>query len=802
VAETPSNPGQPSGDANSRGRPVNANGESAVSITRKDAATGDVKDIQADLLHAIKNAIEAQNKTLNMAFPTGGTGGDKTPGQTKTDQMVGLLQTIANQGGGDGDKSGGGGGGGGRAAAIAASDEMQFLATTLEKGRFNVTEWHKVFGKGIAVQFRQNLETLTQSVFRAGSDFADMSGAIRKTVSTIEDIAKVGQGGLIGVSSLVEDLGAAARENRDTLASTLPTLMSFAEDGTMLIGTMGNSLKEVATTLKANRDAFEKVAPDMLDQLNEQETNEILIRMLAMQRRAGVMGTNKDILEAKSTQDQLQVLKDISFSTGKQLTELLKAKEQRQQSIQEMVFNGKMTQEQANNFTEMSTHLTKMGLDKAVKWLEMINQKGGSQAYGSTPEGSRVLGVGDNRAILERLEFLTEEQAATPETSEEVARLIAKFTGQQARMLNQHGAAIIHSAEAAELFAVRQEAADYVDPQSEMNKERKAAAKVKGEKPVLVGAAEIRKKQLEHEKSLNDKLVAAYQQSAEVIRQNLGAGGALFGAILANTAALIFNSGVLGFLKKFANGPGALDMKSFMGKKSLNKADELLKNSPLGDAKLQSKGGGRMGRMAGMAGKAATATGALISAASAAIIGVAIAGAVGAAVGTLFSEGVEWFTGGKTSVGTWFHDTFAGPDDSDTAKRAKKESNKLLAASMARKHGLAPPIAPTKGVSPQSPGDSAAVAPAELAQGPQMMVLTSEASATELGKQSESLLQIIMLLTTANSQRFDMIGKIGASGSTTGKHSTPGQTINRNKPPAMWSPLLQEGGPATPDAYT
>ena len=60
----PTNPGQPSDSSTERGSPVNVNTTGNVTVTRKDVATGDVKDVQADLLKALCDCIDDQTKTL------------------------------------------------------------------------------------------------------------------------------------------------------------------------------------------------------------------------------------------------------------------------------------------------------------------------------------------------------------------------------------------------------------------------------------------------------------------------------------------------------------------------------------------------------------------------------------------------------------------------------------------------------------------------------------------------------------------------------------------------------------------
>ena len=54
----PTNPGQPSDSSTERGSPVNVETSGNVTVTRKDVATGDVKDNQAKLLEDLCKCIE------------------------------------------------------------------------------------------------------------------------------------------------------------------------------------------------------------------------------------------------------------------------------------------------------------------------------------------------------------------------------------------------------------------------------------------------------------------------------------------------------------------------------------------------------------------------------------------------------------------------------------------------------------------------------------------------------------------------------------------------------------------------
>ena len=60
----PTNPGQPSDSSTERGSPVNVETSGNVTVTRKDVATGEVKDLQADLLRELIACCKDHTKTL------------------------------------------------------------------------------------------------------------------------------------------------------------------------------------------------------------------------------------------------------------------------------------------------------------------------------------------------------------------------------------------------------------------------------------------------------------------------------------------------------------------------------------------------------------------------------------------------------------------------------------------------------------------------------------------------------------------------------------------------------------------
>ena len=184
----PTNPGQPSDDASSRGTPVNVSEATiqGVTVTRMDVNKGHIKELQTDLLEELCKCIEEQTETLGgllvkakeeIAGAFEGSDRDRLreeregrkkaaqqDGGTYNERVLTLLQTLVSQGaasggGGGGDDGGGGGEDrGGRARARATGKEFDFLQKNLEDGNLAITKWHQFFVRGAGVQFNENID--------------------------------------------------------------------------------------------------------------------------------------------------------------------------------------------------------------------------------------------------------------------------------------------------------------------------------------------------------------------------------------------------------------------------------------------------------------------------------------------------------------------------------------------------------------------------------------------------------------------------------------------------------------------
>jgi len=792
VAE-PTNPGQPSDSATERGSPVNVNTSGDVTVTRRNVATGDLKDEQTELLRQLVDCCDEQTRSLGKLIKdtkkeisdsvssSGGTTSPDAMEQLKNiNENLKALLSKASGGGGEG----GGGGEEGISFAGAQAARKVFEASEEAAEIFQQTKlpafskFFKLFKQGAVTEFEKNMLSVNQSVIDFGQSLMDVQGAARDAMGTIDEMFKAGQGGMIGVTALLDDLGAGLLKNRDALNSTFPVVMEFAEQQRLLIGTLGSNLEEVAQTFKENRDAAkEAFGAEFLERIPFEEMNVIQTQILEQQRRAGVQASNDSILTSRQTRDQIQLLKDIAFATGKTVAEVMKLQEDDAMTLEELRFNGLISQQTLESMRAQRTMFESQGLGSLSDLVQEIVEAGGIDMFQRREGAALMMSQGNNDALVRELFRIS--QSSTGGTPEALQRMIELASGLEGLTGQTMEAASVLREDSGNRFQALAEVS--------VNAERIISAQVALAKEGKDATLEaLREQQKATEGTMDATAQGMFNTFQETIKNNLGGGAALVVALGANTAAIIANTLARGGLGR-----------GMMGR--------------LG-GKMKGGFGGAVNAARGGVGSMARGAGGLISGAGAATV------AAGAAAGFgLHQAGQAVFTG-RSDVYDFLKDiapetttnigdavgsavdnvlSFFGNDEATKRLNAMEQFEQMKLAekkakidsALNRKQG----VSAVKGVAPQSAGDAAVVAPSDVTK-PEIVSLKDDPTNVELAKQTNQLDQLIQLTIAGNAARTDTLDAINKSGgpAQTGKKSIPMNRRGTTTGVSAYTPLLDQ----------
>lgn len=599
----------------------------------------------------------------------------------------------------------------------------------------------------------------------------DLGSSARRAWAEAEKMFQVSQGGLIDITALYEDLGAGLFKNRDALQSTVETLVELREQNTLLIGTLGTNLTEVAETFKRNRQTIEDAfGDDFLGRIPFEEQNEVLTQILGQARRAGVKGEASAILESRSTREQLDNLKTIAFMTGKTVKEIMKLQEQTSMELDELAFNNLLTQEQATKAKLTETMLNESGQGGISQFARGIIEAGGIEMAMKNEGFAALAGVPGN---MERIQTILDGYLSG--------------TGEGA------DAATVAASELESLNLSKQAMGELRKLMPELKQvglmQGAAARRINEGGAGGFAAAELETKKAEG--TLGASIQSTYNDVKEFLKNNLGEGGALAIALGLNTIAVAANTIAL-----FRGKGGGMALETA---EQATKRVNAMKNKPPG------KGAGRFAR----AGKAvAGVASAAVSTTAGAVL---TAGAIGAAVGhfvvkPLIDAGVEKSTGvegatlGTTDAAASFFEAIGLGHKEDEKQKAfvNEQMNNVYAAAAKRRKAKraaeeAKGVSAVKGVAPTTPGDVAAVSPSEVTNPETAKAPDEDPIKMELIKHTVHFETMIDLITQGNRIRTEMLDVIGLSmNPVPGQHSAPKQRPGASRAPDAYTPLLED----------
>lgn len=405
-----------------RGDPLNVReGEvGRLNVTRMDVATGQVKDLQVDLLREIRDATKKTGEgdnTLNSHM------------EKMADSMKVLVQRGSAGGGEDSQAMRGF-----LTDITKVGQEHEALRDILASETIEFRKWGQLFTSGVRVQFKASMRELNEQVFRASQRMSDLGAGFSSLWRETKQLFEVSRTGLMDVTAVYEDLGARALKDRDSLQSTVPMIIEMAERGNFLMGALGSSAAEISAAFEANREFVEDAFGDQLiGRASFRQQNELLSDLLNLERRAGVEGTNRDILQSRDTREQLEVLAQIAFSTGKTVAEVMKLHEQEAKTLGQLEVANVISIEERQSLRDVFRQLETQGMGEIRDELMRVLQEGGVeqgliQAM-ADPAFARLMAQGQNQALWQEAMRAAASGGDPAAMADTIGKLFSRMVG-------------------------------------------------------------------------------------------------------------------------------------------------------------------------------------------------------------------------------------------------------------------------------------------------------------------------------------------------------------------------------------
>jgi hypothetical protein len=667
--------------------------------------------------------------------------------------------------------SGGGGGGDGEGEQATkgmlsnirkVNAEMEILHPILKSDRIEFKKWGILFKEGIKIQRKANWRELNEQILRTTESMADLRSGINKVWGETKNLFELSQTGLIEVTALFEDIAAGQLKSRDALKTTVPTIIEMAERGRMLMGTLGDSAAEIATAFKANRKIVEEAGID-LKRIPFDQQNEILTDILINQRRMGVQGDNREILQSRSARETIEHLQQISFATGKSMKELMKMNVEERKTFEELAGLGIISREQIDTMTKLSQKMRLSGQEVAADFFrEALGTQGGlAGLIGKNPGMAMFAGQGNNRRILEEAHKVYQRTDLDPTVQ---AQLMREILGGLEDMTQGLATGIAAQGLGGGTLSQMMFAARGLMP-------------LKGDETEGGGLTGVAEELAKTNKSVGAETTGVINDLRAWLAANVGPFGDLAIAMALHTPAMLIHAASL-----FKGGGRGMSLET--GKQATSRINAM------NNAKNAAKGGrlAAMGRMAATGGRFALAgLGATAGVAGAGLLGWQIGSLV---VGPLINAAVEAATGkkgatlGTTDAAKGFFNFIPGLKhvvDKEAQSKTEAEVQRIRefhANKKAQREATAKGVSPVKGINPNI-GDPATVAPADAEGRKPKIVPADDPMLVQLVTQNTHLMSIVTLLTTANTIGTDIIDTIGGSKVPSTAGVTPATTKER-----------------------
>jgi len=319
----------PSEDQQSRGRSLNPGRSqqiNRVEVTRMDVQTGEIKELQTDLLSEICDCIDEQTVTLGKKLD-----------QLQREIVKGLERQRKDK------AKGGGSDAKAQKAAIAAlkkwTDEVDASTQATDENTDSKKKAKKETEK--LSKEMGGLRGRTVALF-----------AIAKTAwegfTENLDLAKTG---LFDLSDSIKDIGALQLEGRLSTVESMKIMQRAIERGAApAIGALGSDMQEVGFELANFQERVREFGFDFETAMDFREMAVAQAQLVDLQRRASIQGSIRDAQTDKNAANQLSFLKDISAFSGKTLDALLDAHAADLLNLAELRAVGAINEQQEKTF--------------------------------------------------------------------------------------------------------------------------------------------------------------------------------------------------------------------------------------------------------------------------------------------------------------------------------------------------------------------------------------------------------------------------------------------------------------------
>lgn len=355
----------PSEDQQSRGRSLNPGRSqqiNRVEVTRMDVQTGEIKELQTDLLSEICDCIDEQTVTLAK----------------KLDQLQRELVRAMERQRKDAEKGG---------SAKGAADSMKKFDDSVKDSTETVKDGKKET-KGFVGGLQKAISGLDE--FRFSTIL--VAGAVTKMFHTFTENLELTKTSLFDLSDSITDTGALMREGRLTTIESFKAMREAIDRGAApAIGVLGDTLQEVGFELVQFQKRAEEAGFDFLQSMDFREMSSATIQMLDLQRRAGIQGGIRDASAEKSVFAQLTALRSISAFTGKTSDEIVKLTAEESRTFAELAASGSLNAQQVELFTGLHNFFKASGATNMATLMTEVADKGNIFLAAQQNDGIRQL---------------------------------------------------------------------------------------------------------------------------------------------------------------------------------------------------------------------------------------------------------------------------------------------------------------------------------------------------------------------------------------------------------------------------
>ena len=363
MAEDSSPP--PSEDQQSRGRSLNPGRSqqiNRVEVTRMDVQTGEIKELQTDLLSEICDCIDEQTVTLAK----------------KLDQLQRELVRAMERQRKDAGKAGSG---------KDAADSMKKFGDSVKDSTETVKDGKKET-KGFLGGLKKAISGLDE--FRFSTLL--VAGAVTKMFHTFTENLELTKTSLFDLTDSFTDTGALLREDRLTTIESFKAMREAIDRGAApAIGVLGDTLQEVGFELVQFQKRAEEAGFDFAQSMDFREMSAATIQMLDLQRRAGIQGGLRDAEAEKSVFAQLTALRSISAFTGKTSDEIVKLTAEESRTFAELAASGSLNAQQVELFTGLHNFFKASGATNMATLMTEVADKGNIFLAAQQNDGIRQL---------------------------------------------------------------------------------------------------------------------------------------------------------------------------------------------------------------------------------------------------------------------------------------------------------------------------------------------------------------------------------------------------------------------------